>query len=134
MSEHTPHNVMEAAPELRHHKNPPTVFAVQESFGINMLPATVYGRVLIMLPANFRTMYAAQPAARKIRGIMRNVSKDDYLLPVGDPVAIALAGAVMAERTGGWLHLLKWDNHEKCYYPVRIDVFDRYPGELRQTA
>ena len=125
-----PHAILPATPTA-----PPgvTVYAVQES-AVNMLPATAYGKLVVMLPSGFRTMFASQPAARRLRSIMRNMKPDDLLLPVGDPVAIALASAIMAERTGGWLNILKWDNQEKCYFPVKIDVFDRYPGTLRQSA
>lgn len=128
---HEPHGTLEASSKA---PSGVTVYAVQENPNVNLLPATAYGQVVIMLPGGFRATYAAQPAARKLRALMRGISRSDLLLPVGDPAAIALAAAIMTDLTGGWLNILKWDNQEKCYYPVRIDVFDRFPGELRQIA
>ena len=104
-----------------------TVYIIQDNPQINMLPASAYGRLVFMLPPGQRSMFNGQPIARQLRALMKGCKPTDLLLPVGDPAAIACASAIMVDETGGWLNLLKYDRQERCYYPVLIDVFDRFP-------
>jgi hypothetical protein len=46
----------------------------------------------------------------------------DYLLCIGDPVAIGLATAVAASRNYGRVKLLKWDRQEHRYYVVKANI------------
>jgi hypothetical protein len=41
---------------------------------------------------------------------------------IGDPAAIALAGAVANNISNGKLKLLKWDKQEKSYYVIKADL------------
>jgi hypothetical protein len=50
---------------------------------------------------------------------------EDYLLMVGDPAAIAAAGAVACMMNNGRMKLLKWDRQEMRYYVVEFDLMRR---------
>ena len=53
------------------------------------------------------------------------MNDDDYLLMVGDPAAIAAAGAVACMLNNGRMKLLKWDRQEMRYYVVEYDLMRR---------
>lgn len=114
----------------------PTVYVVQESPGKNLLPASDYGTVEVLLPPNYQMMFTPQPVVRQLRHKLRNFCDDDYILALGDPTAIGVACTIAANNNAGRFRMLKWDREQRRYYEVSVDVFDRKPannGE-RQTA
>jgi hypothetical protein len=44
------------------------------------------------------------------------------LLLIGDPAAMAVAGALAAKHNNGKFKLLKWDKREMKYYPIQVEV------------
>ena len=46
----------------------------------------------------------------------------DYLLALGDPVAIAAASIIAAHHNNGRVHLLKWDRRYRSYIPYSVEV------------
>jgi len=56
--------------------------------------------------------------ARSLKGF----TSEDYLLTLGDPVAIATAAIIAAKNSGGLIRLLKWDKHRTDYLPVVLDL------------
>lgn len=116
---------------LRHPASPRApsgarVFVVQET-DLNVLSASDYGELIFLLPRGHNVVFNAQPMARHLRAAMRGAGPADCLLPLGDPVAIMVAGTVFAELTGGRLGVLKYDRQERRYFRVDVDVFDREP-------
>lgn len=107
----------------------PKVFAVQDSPGKNILSASDYGEVEILLPARAQIMFTPQPVVRELRHKLRNYKPEDYILAIGDPSAIGVACSIAASKTGGRFKMLKWDRDERRYYAVDLDVFDRNKGE-----
>lgn len=69
--------------------------------------------------------FSGQENATKSSGQMRDFlskfNKGDYLLAVGDPLAIALAAGHLFKRFGT-INVLKWDREQKQYYPVEISL------------
>ena len=53
---------------------------------------------------------------------LKDFNDNDYLLLMGDPAIIALAGAVASDVNGGRFKILKWDRDEKKYYDIEIDL------------
>ena len=80
------------------------------------------------------TVYVLQEMGRNIRSAekfgdlnklkkeLSTFSDDDYLLLIGDPAIIALAGAIVSEMNRGKFKVLKWDRDEKRYYDIEIDL------------
>jgi hypothetical protein len=101
-----------------------TVYVVQEARGINLLPAEQYGDLQILLPPGNVAFSAGPTVSRLKRGLAR-FSDKDYLLMVGDPAAIAAAGAVACMLNNGRMKLLKWDRQEMRYYVVEYDLMRR---------
>ena len=44
---------------------------------------------------------------------------------MGDPVAIAIAAMVASDINQGKVNILKYDREQFCYYPVRIDMYNK---------
>ena len=65
-----------------------------------------------------------QGALGHARNVLRNITAEDYLVLVGDPVIIGICFAVVAELLGR-VRVLKWDKFSMRYVPIEIDFLDR---------
>jgi len=100
------------------------VFVVQEDTNKNLSPALHYGEVKILLPPG-QVVFSPGPSIARLRKALKNFSDDDYLLCVGDPVAIAMASMVAAENNVGKVKFLKWDRQEKKYLPIAVNLHNK---------
>ena len=103
--------------------NKMTVYVVQEpDADKNILSATDYGEIEIILPARENMMFSPAPPVSKIKAALKDFSEEDYLLCIGDPAAIGVAihYALMANRHR--VKILKWDRREYRYYPVEVET------------
>lgn len=105
-----------------------TVFVVQEVEGKNLLPARQFGTLEALLPQGQIALLPG-PSIFKLRQKLKNYSDTDYLLLVGDPVAIALAAMVAASFNNGKVNFLKWDRQERQYIEVKTDLNRRMLDE-----
>ena len=99
-----------------------TVYVVQEVPKFNVLPARKYGELELMLPPGQITL-SAGPTVNRLKHKLRNFTDMDYLLLIGDPLAIGLAVAIASNANRGKARLLKWDRQEKQYYPLNINLY-----------
>ena len=74
------------------------------------------------MPDNKQIVLSAGPLTHKLKKELSTFCDDDYLLLIGDPAIIALAGAVVSEMNRGKFKVLKWDRDEKRYYDIEIDL------------
>jgi hypothetical protein len=105
----------------------PTVFIVQASRRMSDFePAAEFGRLAVILDKDDQVVTNSAPTAAKIARAMQNFSEHDYLVLVGDPVAIGIAFKIACDRTGGRFHTLKWDRmidgNRGGYWDVPIDL------------
>tara|TARA_R100000234_G_scaffold46829_1_gene27996 strand:- start:17594 stop:17896 length:303 start_codon:yes stop_codon:yes gene_type:complete len=98
-----------------------SVYIVQEVKGRNVLPAQQYGELELMLPPG-DIVLSSQPTIKRLRNKLKNFSDKDYILTMGDPIAIALSGIIASQNNNGRVKFLKWDRQEKKYYPVKCDL------------
>jgi hypothetical protein len=77
--------------------------------------AAKFGALVELLPRGNVLPSNLKEAAGRLREQLQGFNDADFMLPVGDPVAIALAAAVAADINGGVLRLLKWDRREQGY-------------------
>lgn len=99
----------------------PKVFVVQEVPNRNIHPARSYGDLQVLLPHQDIIIDTETPIAtlnRKLEGF----SDRDFILLIGDPVAIALSAMVASSKNEGRVSFLKWDKKESQYYPVIADL------------
>ena len=67
-------------------------------------------------------MYTPVVTTSRIRHTLRNFNEDDYLLLIGDPVAIGVAVHFALLTNGNKAKILKWDNREFKYYPIQLET------------
>ena len=53
---------------------------------------------------------------------LKDFCDEDYLLLIGDPAIIAIAGAIASEMNRGKFKVLRWDRNESRYYDIEIDL------------
>ena len=98
-----------------------TVYVLQE-MGRNIRSAEKFGDLKVVLPDNRQIVLSSGPLTFKLKHELKDFNDDDYLLLMGDPAIIALAGAVASDANGGRFKVLKWDRDEKKYYDIEIDL------------
>ena len=108
--------------------NSPKVYVVQEST-LNLAKATRFGELIALLPGRTNIVMSPQPIIRELRKKLKDFNDEDFLLTIGDPAAIAVCSMMAAEINAGKIKLLKWDNHLKDYYVVKVDLHDRAARE-----
>jgi len=96
------------------------VYIVQENPNVNVLGAGRFGELIPMLPPGRQITLSASPVIRLLSNKLREFSDDDFLLAMGDPVAIGIASMVAADVNNGKVNMLKWDRENQCYYNVKI--------------
>ena len=111
------------------------VYVIQELPGtkagapkINIMSAKRHGEFKFLLPEFSQIIFSPGPLVFKLRKLLRDYTKDDYLLLTGDPAIIGIACSIVSEYTNGKFNLLKWDRQERMYYPLKINLHEK--GEV----
>ena len=104
------------------------VYVVQEVPGRNLFRARRYGNLIALLPPGRQIVLSPGPVVYKLAKYLNSFTNEDYLLLMGDPIAIGAAVALAAQANGGRVACLKWDRQEEDYYVVNLDLFNRSPG------
>lgn len=100
----------------------PKVFVVQDN-GKNYVPAMKYGRLEALLQRSEELSMVNMPTIlRKLHVGLADMTIDDYLVLVGNPVSIGLACAIASKITGGKFNVLKWDAQESDYVPLYLNM------------
>ena len=110
----------------------PKVFIIHEVMKMNkagsMVPAfdfrkaAEYGDLEVCLPQG-RVALTPGPTVQCLTEKLRNFTDEDYLMAVGDPSAILIAGAIAASNNRGKFKLLKWDKEMRQYIKVEVNIF-----------
>ena len=88
----------------------------------NVRSAESFGDLKVLLPDNKQIVLSSGPLTHKLTKELSTFNDDDYLLLIGDPAIIAVAGAIASKMNGGRFKVLKWDRDEKRYYDIEIDI------------
>ena len=57
--------------------------------------------------------------------LLKDYNDDDFILAMGDPVAIGISCIIASEVNNGKVNILKWDRENSCYYNVNIDMYQK---------
>ena len=108
------------------------VYVIQEITGtqagnpkINIMGASKYGEFKFLLPEFSQIIFSPGPLIFKLRKSLKDFTTEDYLLLTGDPAIIGVACSIVSDMTNGKYNLLKWDKHEKKYYPIEINLHEK---------
>ena len=97
-----------------------TVYVLQE-MGRNIRSAEKFGDLKVVLPDNKQIVLSSGPLTFKLKHALKDFNDNDYLLLIGDPAIIAVAGAIASENNNGRFKVLKSDRNEIKYYDIEID-------------
>ena len=98
-----------------------TVYVLQE-MGRNVRSAEKFGDLKVVLSDNRQMVLSSGPLTFKLKQELKDFNDKDYLLLIGDPAIIAVAGAIAADINNGRFKVLKWDRNEMKYYDIEIDL------------
>ena len=93
---------------------------------INIIGASQFGTLKVLLPENAQIILSAGPVVFKLRQLLKDYTSEDYLLLTGDPAIIGVACSIVSDITNGKYKLLKWDKQERRYYPIEIDLYQKF--------
>lgn len=86
----------------------------------DLRPAEQYGELVDVLPID--PFIPVDEMVSKASESLRDFDPDeDYLLAIGDPIAIAAVSIVAAEYSGR-VSILKWDKRRQSYQPFLVDI------------
>ena len=112
-------------------KDASKVYVIQEISGtrqgnpkINIIGASKYGDFVFCLPEMAQIIFSPGPLIFKLRKTLKDFTPNDYLLCIGDPAIIIVAGSIVSDITNGKYKLLKWDRQERRYYPIEINLYE----------
>lgn len=100
------------------------VYVVQEQSDKNILSAQKYGEIIVLLSENKQIAFSAGAVTNYLKVQLSNFTDEDYLLCIGDPIAIGICTALATHWNNGKCKLLKWDRQEYKYFPVQISIFE----------
>lgn len=99
------------------------VFITSEDPRLDFSPAMQYGEVVGVFPPGQVHLHP-QIALYRARRVLQDLTRDDFIALVGDPVKIAICAVVAAERIGK-VKFLKWNRQSLSYLPIEVDFLDR---------
>ena len=96
------------------------VFILQDDPGSpkNFLPAERFGKLVILFN-NHISLHSLPRHVGALRDKMRAATKEDWIIPVGNPGLIMAAGKVFHDLTGQ-INLLVWDRQAGRYVGFRM--------------
>ena len=95
---------------------------------MNIIGAQKYGELKFLLPEFSQIIFSPGPLVFKLKKLLKDFKPEDYLLLIGDPALIGVACSIVSDITNGKYNLLKWDNQERQYYPIKINLYEK--GEI----
>jgi len=96
----------------------PKVYVVHDQGRVNLLPAEEYGELKVCLNGRF-SHHMNKRVFGHLRESLRDITRDDFLIPMGNPAYIAMAGGIIMEKLGS-MKILQWDNQTQQYTVVEI--------------
>lgn len=103
--------------------NRPKVYVTQAT-PHDLTPASKFGELSVLLKSTRDHSHATREMLQQFHEGLRDFSDQDFLILVGDPVAMTIAVNVAAEVNEGRVKLLKWSRKYTDYVPIEVDFFD----------
>lgn len=94
--------------------------AASKSIFIDLTPAAKFGEFETLLPPG-DIVLSTGPTLTRLRKGLSTFNDKDYLLLIGDPVAIGMATTVAAEMNHGRVRVLRWAKRERDYVVVSMN-------------
>ena len=90
---------------------------------VDITPARKFGEIEVLFPAGF--FYTDRSSFQRLKERLHAFQSDnDFLLPMGDPVLMSAAAAILGSRHEAF-SVLKWDRKTSEYYHYTIPYEQR---------
>ena len=111
----------------------PRVFVVQQPAKLDrnrewkpifdIRPARRFGQLVFVLlrPGNLN-LETLPTIAAHMRNVLGDYGDEDFILPTGEPIAIAMAATFAARANEGRIKLLKWDKFKSDYEVATLNL------------
>lgn len=90
---------------------------------VDVSPAREHGELVFMVPHGINFPSADMVMTQITENLLDFNEEIDCLLPMGDPVVMACAAAILGARMNSF-KMLKWDRQSRCYIPYRVTLQD----------
>jgi hypothetical protein len=109
----------------------PRVFFVQKSYRrvgadweltVDPQPAMAYGDVRYLLDHADVDDLSLREVFAKLADGLKDFSKDDYLVLVGNATAMMMAGIIACDLTGGCVQIVQWERTTTKYVEFTLDL------------
>ena len=87
----------------------------------DLKPAEKFGELKVLLPHGSLPI-DTKPLVSSLKISLENFTSEDYLLAIGNPTAMVIAGIIASDKTDGDLKMLYWDNKIKDYMSVTFSI------------
>jgi ABC-type sugar transport system substrate-binding protein len=84
--------------------------------------AKKHGNITVLLSSGNIFQNKIQEALKVLNEALASFTSEDFILAIGDPVAIAASVIIASQRTGGKVKILKFDKLSQEYLPYLIDI------------
>lgn len=102
--------------------NDAIIYATQDARHVNLAPALDHGdSIVAMTPAGDANFSTDETLIMLRDHISRMRPERDFMLMVGDPIVMLMAGAVYRDYHGKPLRILKWDRMTTRYIQIEVD-------------
>ncbi len=87
---------------------------------VNISPASEHGEVRVLMPPD-ASFFATADLVTQLRTGLRDYDfeRGDSVIALGDPAIIAVAGAILTERSRSF-NILRWDKNIGRYVKIKI--------------
>lgn len=97
------------------------VFACQET-SVDLSSAERFGDVETLVKSDRDAILSIAPVVRQLSRRLANFDDADYILLVGDPVAVGVVSSIALTANKGRAKFLKWDRNQQTYFSIQVDV------------
>tara|TARA_R100001443_G_scaffold487_6_gene2028 strand:- start:7811 stop:8146 length:336 start_codon:yes stop_codon:yes gene_type:complete len=84
-------------------------------------PAKKFGDLKVLLPHGSLPI-DTEPLISSLKISLKDFTSEDFLLAIGNPTAMVIAGIIASERVNGKIKMLYWDNKIKDYMSVEFSI------------
>lgn len=98
------------------------VFIPQERSEFDLTPALEWGE-LVVLNHGGDVYHDASGMIREMKQKLANITSNDFILMIGDPIAIGAAVATAAGLLDGTVKCLKWSRRNRRYLVIEMRLW-----------
>lgn len=102
----------------------PKVYVTQNT-QLNLTPALRFGEIIVLATWEFNGLWSPIAGMEAVKAMKAKLADydptSDFILPIGDPLNMGAAFAIVAVNHGR-VRVLKWQKQNREYIPVEVAI------------